>query len=142
VGRRQHRTTIDHFLEHIMKTTPILTLIAGMTTAAFALTAAAEAPPGHPSPDAAMRMMQPAGNDASMRSGKVVSHMDANEYTYVEVSEGGKNVWIAGPRTDMKDGDNIRFANGMEMRDFYSKLLKRTFSSVLFTGSIEVTAAH
>ncbi len=125
-----------------MMTSRSLIVLAGLAAASFALTAAAEPPPGHPSPGAAMQMMQPGGSEGAMRTGKVVSHMDANEYTYVEVSEGGKNIWIAGPRTDMKDGDSIRFANGMEMRDFYSKLLKRTFPSVLFTGSIEVTAAH
>jgi hypothetical protein len=127
-----------------MKTSRSLIIRAGLGIAGlgFAVTAGAELPPGHPAPDAAMRMMPPGGNDGSTRSGRVVSHIDAREYTYVEVNEGGKNIWLAGPRTAVKDGDTIRFANGMEMHDFYSKLLKRTFPSVLFTGSIEVTASH
>jgi hypothetical protein len=144
VGNRQHRVTIDHFQEQTMKVFHSLIVCAGLGFASLGLagTAGAEPPPGHPTPDAAMRMMQPGGNDGSMRAGKVISHIDANEYTYVEVNEGGKSVWLAAPKVAVKDGDDIRFANGMVMRDFYSKLLKRTFAEVIFTGGVEVTAAH
>jgi hypothetical protein len=121
----------------------IVAACLGMAGLGFATAVvAADPPPGHPSPDAAMRMMQPGGNDGSLRTGQVISHIDANEYTYVEVNEAGKNVWLAAPKTAVKDGDAIRFANGMVMRDFYSKLLKRTFPEVIFTGSVEVTATN
>ncbi len=101
----------------------------------------AEVPPGHPTPDAAMRMMQADSPAGGLRTGTVVSHMDANEYTYIEVNEKGQSVWLAAPRLALKDGDTVRFPGGVTMRDFYSKLLKRTFPAVIFVGGVEVTSA-
>lgn len=104
----------------------------------LAATAAVAAPPsGHPSPGAAMQMMQKEPVELT-RSGKVVSHIDASEYTYVQVSEKGRNLWLAAPRTPLKDGDKVRFPDGVVMKDFYSKVLQRTFSSLMFVDSVEV----
>ena len=97
-------------------------------------------PPGHPSPDDAMRMMRPPGNaqHASLtRSGRVLQHMDANQYTYIEVDEDGHHTWLAAPRTPIVDGSRIRFPDGVVMRDFYSKLLKRTFEAAIFVRAVE-----
>lgn len=118
-----------------------LALPSALLALGTVLPAAAEVPPGHPTPDAAMRMMQPDAPAAGLRSGTVVSHMDANEYTYIEVNEKGQSVWLAAPRLALKDGDTVRFPGGVTMRDFYSKLLKRTFPAVIFVGGVEVTAA-
>lgn len=119
--------------------------LAMPSAALFALTAAlpalAEVPPGHPTPNAAMRMMQPDSPPGGARTGTVVSHMDANEYTYIEVNEQGQSVWLAAPRLALKDGDTVRFPGGVTMRDFYSKLLKRTFPAVIFVGGVDVTTA-
>ena len=40
----------------------------------------------------------------------------------------------------IKRGSTIRYEDGSVMLNFYSKLLKRTFESVMFVGSIVVTA--
>ncbi|HJW27511.1 MAG TPA: hypothetical protein VJ576_21645 [Rhodocyclaceae bacterium] len=103
----------------------------------LAATAAVAAPPsGHPSPAQAMQMMQKEPVELT-RTGKVLSHIDSNEYTYVEVSEKGNTLWLAAPRTELKDGDTVRFPDGVVMRDFYSKLLQRTFPAVMFVESVE-----
>lgn len=103
----------------------------------LAATAAVAAPPsGHPSPAEAMKMMQKEPVELT-RTGKVLSHIDSNEYTYVEVSEKGSTLWLAAPRTELKDGDTVRFPDGVVMRDFYSKLLQRTFPAVMFVESVE-----
>lgn len=117
---------------------------AVLAIAALGFTAAAfgEVPAEHPSPQAAMQMMHPAKKIDLTRSGTVLSHIDANEYTYVEVSENGNKLWLAAPRAVLKDGDAVRFPDGVTMRDFYSKLLKRTFPAVIFVDSVEVSKAR
>ena len=103
----------------------------------LAATAAVAAPPaGHPSPAEAMKMMQKEPVVMS-RTGKVLSHIDSNEYTYVEVSEKGNTLWLAAPRTALKDGDTVRYPDGVVMKDFYSKLLKRSFPAVMFVDAVE-----
>ncbi|MCB1889540.1 MAG: hypothetical protein KDH20_18165 [Rhodocyclaceae bacterium] len=103
------------------------------------LTAAAAPPPGHPSPDDAMQQMRPLIRPQDVplsRTGRVLQHMDANEYTYIQVREGGDELWLAAPRTTIADGSTIRFPDGVVMRSFYSKLLKRTFPAVIFVRAV------
>ncbi|MCB1914787.1 MAG: hypothetical protein KDG52_03590 [Rhodocyclaceae bacterium] len=106
----------------------------------FATSAAAAPPPGHPAPDDALRLMRPSGEPQQAplhRSGRVVQHMDANQYTYIQVDENGRQTWLAAPRTPIVDGSRIRFPDGVVMRDFYSKLLKRSFGAVIFVRGVE-----
>src|SRR5512140_2072708 len=59
--------------------------------------------------------------------GKVVSTINAGNYTYIELSEGGKSVWLAALEVAVKKGDAINYNDGPVMTDFYSKSLNRTF---------------
>lgn len=95
-------------------------------------------PPGHPSPGAAMQLIRPdAEHSAALRrTGVALDSIDANEYTYIEVDEAGKNYWIATARMKIMRGDLVQFAEGVTMEQFYSKLLKRTFQSVMFVDSV------
>ena len=68
--------------------------------------------------------------------GKVVSVIDASIYTYIEVSQGDKVIWLAAPAVALKKDDNIRFSDGVEMKDFHSKTLDRTFPSILFVNAV------
>lgn len=109
--------------------------------AALGSAAAFAAPPGHPSAEAAMRMMQKAPVEMS-RSGTVLSHIDASEYTYVEISEKDRKVWLAAPRVALRDGDTVRFPDGVVMANFFSKVLQRTFDAIVFVDGIEVSGAR
>jgi hypothetical protein len=62
----------------------------------------------------------------------VEEKLDANNYTYLKVNENGKSFWIAVPRMDVKPGEQISFSKFMEMKNFKSETLDRTFESVLF----------
>jgi hypothetical protein len=62
--------------------------------------------------------------------------LNANAYTYLLVTEGEKEFWIAIPKTDVKVGKTYTYEGGMEMKKFESKDLKRTFDSVLFVEGI------
>lgn len=117
-------------------------------TALFALAALvasvsthAAPPPGHPSPAAAADMMKlPASmaDDELSQKGKVVSTLDANEYTYIEVAQDKNTVWVAAPKVDLKKGSTIRFEDGAVMTNFRSKLLNRTFPTVMFVNRVVV----
>jgi hypothetical protein len=59
-------------------------------------------------------------------------------YSYLEVQNEGKRMWIAGPKTEIAVGTRIRFSKGVYMTNFYSKELKRPFPAVTFVSRIEV----
>lgn len=116
-----------------------LVLCLAMGAAVPALSAP---PPGHPSPGQAMEMMVPdqPGSKELRHEGKVLRTLDANEFTYVEVSRAGALEWLAAPLMPIKPGSTVRFEEGSVMTNFYSKLLERTFTSVRFVGAIVVAA--
>lgn len=107
----------------------------------IAVSAVAAPPQGHPSPAMAAEMLMPtkAARPSELpHEGKVISFTDANEYTYIEVSSASSTRWLAAPQTALKTGDLIRYEEGSMMPNFYSKILKRTFPSILFIGQIAV----
>ena len=70
---------------------------------------------------------------------KVLSSIDAAGYTYLEVTQNKKTLWLAGSKIAVKKGDVIRFDDGMVMTNFNSKTLNRTFPSVTFVNRVVVT---
>jgi hypothetical protein len=108
-----------------------------------ATAATAAPPPGHPSPAQAMDLLMPDKAPAASElpnQGRVVSSMDANEFTYIEVERNGAIEWIAAPKMAVKPGSTLRYEEGSVMNNFYSKLLKRSFESVMFVGHVAVVA--
>ncbi|WP_233899906.1 hypothetical protein [Tenacibaculum piscium] len=70
----------------------------------------------------------------------VLEKIDAGGYVYLKVSEKekeeGKQYWIAVPGKQVKIGATYYYDGGMEMRNFESKTLKRTFDRVIFAQGI------
>ena len=99
-----------------------------------AVAVAAEAP----SAKHAAGTMIVAANNQMPHQGKVISTIDASIYTYIEVSEGGKTIWLAAPTVAAKKGDTIGYDDGAVMSNFYSKSLNRTFETVIFVGKAVV----
>ncbi|HEX9250953.1 MAG TPA: hypothetical protein VF870_01870, partial [Ignavibacteriaceae bacterium] len=62
----------------------------------------------------------------------VEEKLDASNYSYLKVSEDGNSYWIAVPTMDVKPGEKINYSKFMEMQNFKSETLGRTFESVLF----------
>jgi hypothetical protein len=58
--------------------------------------------------------------------------IQTSNYTYLRVSEDGNEVWIAITAQDVKKGESYYYIPGIEMNNFVSKELKRTFPSILF----------
>lgn len=117
-----------------MRSLPILLASAVFSVSAIAATPSAQAPVER----AADRMQLAAANDQLPRKGKVLSSVDASIYTYIELTENGKNIWIAAPTVKVQKGDTVRFSDGAVMSNFFSKSLNRTFESVVFVGKAEV----
>ena len=67
---------------------------------------------------------------------KVVEVIQASNYTYLQVDEDGEPYWIAVSKGDFDEGDVIYHLTGMEMRDFESKELDRTFDVIYFVQDI------
>lgn len=122
-----------------MKTISALFALAAL---AVSVSTHAAAPPGHPSPAAAADLMQLPKNtpDAQLpNKGKVLSTIDANEYTYIEVAKGKNTEWLAAPKIALKKDSVIRYEDGAVMNNFRSKLLNRTFPSVIFVNRVVLT---
>ena len=62
--------------------------------------------------------------------------MNAGGYTYVCLEKNGKKTWVAVPETQVVVGQQMSFQPGQEMRDFTSKSLNRTFTSIIFSGGV------
>lgn len=69
---------------------------------------------------------------------KVLEKMDAGNYSYLKVSENNKDYWIAVPQMDVKPGEMISYSKFMEMKDFKSETLNKTFESVLFVDDAKI----
>ncbi len=105
--------------------------------------AGAAPPPGHPTPAQARDLLmpeKPASADELPNMGKVISTIDANAFTYIEIDRGDRREWIAAPLIALKPGSEVRYDEGSVMTNFYSKLLKRTFPSVLFVGQVVIVS--
>lgn len=73
------------------------------------------------------------------QEGTVLSSIDQSQYTYIEVSQNKKSLWLATTRVAVKKGDRIRFDEGMVMTNFHSKGLNRTFPSIAFVSHVAVS---
>lgn len=69
-------------------------------------------------------------------SGTIAETMNAAEYTYVLIDNGTAKTWVALPRTEVAAGDQISVMPGMQMNDFHSNTLDRTFDSIIFSPGI------
>ena len=117
-----------------MKSLLLLTALAVVSISAFAQAL----PSGHPAMGAA-KDGKSAPEAQLAQKAKVLSTIDAAGYTYLEVVQNKKTLWLAGPKVVAKKGDVIRFDDGMVMKNFESKTLKRTFPEVTFVNMVIVT---
>ncbi len=69
----------------------------------------------------------------------VVESMNASGYTYILASENGKEFWIAVRQMPVEAGDVLYFTEAMEMKNFKSKSLNKTFDRILFVNNVSKT---
>ena len=77
-------------------------------------------------------------NDNHLNVHKIVVKevLQTNSYTYIQAEENGQLQWLAIPKMEASIGETYYFHGGMEMIDFKSKELNRTFSSILFLNGV------
>jgi len=69
-------------------------------------------------------------------TGKIVETMNSGGYTYISLENSGKKTWVAIPLAKVKVGQNVTCLPGMEMKNFTSKTMNRTFASIIFSSGI------
>ena len=74
--------------------------------------------------------------DSGLKKVIVQEVLQVESYTYLNVLEDGTKKWLAVPRREAKLGEIYYYKGGMEMRDFKSTELDRTFDVIFFLGSI------
>ena len=62
--------------------------------------------------------------------------LQANSYTYLKVDENGMKNWLAVMKQEIEPGVTVYYRSDMEMKNFKSKELKRTFDSIFFVSAI------
>ncbi|MDD2852868.1 MAG: hypothetical protein PHY09_13335 [Desulfuromonadaceae bacterium] len=74
--------------------------------------------------------------EKTILEGKVVETMNAAGYTYIHLEKDGKNGWVAVPPVQVAVGQEIKVRPGMEMGQFTSRSLNRTFDNILFSAGL------
>jgi hypothetical protein len=85
-------------------------------------------------------LSKPAASDSKsqVHNVQVSEVIHAGGYTYLKVTEKRKETWLAVPAMEAKMGDKLSYTGGLEMKDFTSKELKRTFPSILFLEGVDM----
>lgn len=117
-----------------MKSLIALPLLAALAFSVQASTS--DKPAGHP----------PTGRDGAMnvemtQQGKVVSVVETQGFTYIEVQRGKERLWLAAPTTAVKAGDTVHFAEQSMMPRYHSSSLNRDFDNIMFVNRVKVTPA-
>lgn len=66
----------------------------------------------------------------------VVEVINGKTYTYLRVTEKGSEHWVAISRRDTKIGETLYYGDALEMPNFESKELGRTFDAIRFVAKI------
>lgn len=77
-----------------------------------------------------------AGKQAIMHEFVAQEVLQANSYTYVKGLENGDEFWMAIPKREVETGKTYYYEKAMEMKNFKSKDLNRTFESIYFLSGI------
>jgi hypothetical protein len=117
-----------------MNPLPLLLALAVFSSFAFAQ----PLPAGHPAVDA-KKEGKGAAEAPLPQKAKVLSTIDAAPYTYLEVTQNKKTLWLAANAVPAKKGDVIRFDDGMVMSNFHSKTLNRDFPNISFVNQVVIT---
>jgi hypothetical protein len=65
--------------------------------------------------------------------------IQGSQYTYLQVNENGASKWMAVVRQEVNAGDKYYYDSGLEMKNFHSKELDRTFEIIYFVNKISKT---
>ena len=78
----------------------------------------------------------PTPANSSAHQVKVEEVIQTSNYTYLKVSENNKELWMAVNHQEAASGEVYYYEQALEMKNFNSKELKRTFESILFVQGL------
>lgn len=67
---------------------------------------------------------------------KVAEVIQSSQYTYLKVTENGAESWIAVTRQEAAPGETYYYGDALEMKNFESKELKRSFETIYFVQEL------
>jgi hypothetical protein len=70
--------------------------------------------------------------EAAVVKGEVLEVMNVENFTYLRLDTRGGEIWAAVINVPVKKGDAVTIKNVIVMNNFESKILKRTFPTILF----------
>lgn len=92
-----------------------------------------------PAPAVMDRQVMMPKEKAPTHVGKVLEAIDAKDYTYILLEKkGGEKHWFAIPAAKVTVGQEVELMQGMEMGQYTSKILNRTFENMNFSGGLVV----
>ncbi|MDL1958090.1 MAG: DNA-binding protein [Deltaproteobacteria bacterium] len=78
------------------------------------------------------------GNQTAVKinalSGKVAETMNSGGYTYILLNKGGEKTWVAVPEMQVSVGEEVVLRPGIEMVNFTSSTLNRTFKRIILSA--------
>lgn len=104
---------------------------------AILITIAACSKKDEPKLEASKPGIQSAAHEVTVRE-----VINVTEYTYLRVTEGNKEYWMAAPLTDIKVGAILTYNSAMEMKGFESKELKKKFEVIYFVDNLETKLGY
>lgn len=69
--------------------------------------------------------------DAVLKA-SITEFKDVTNYTYLNLKDSTGRIWAAIPKTSVETGDEIELVNIIVMKDFHSRILDKTFATILF----------
>jgi hypothetical protein len=82
------------------------------------------------------QQMQQGVAAADLHTAVVQEVIQATSYTYLKVKEADKDFWVAVNKREIEVGAKISFTGALEMNNFTSKDLQRTFEKIYFVNRI------
>lgn len=79
--------------------------------------------------------------DAVLKA-SITEFKDVTNYTYLNLKDSTGRIWAAIPKTSVETGDEIELANIIVMKDFHSRVLDKTFATILFAVSSKESSTH
>jgi len=70
---------------------------------------------------------------------EVTDVIQGNSYTYLKVKENMMDRWVAVSKQDVNKGDVYYYDSALQMNDFHSKEIDRTFDEIYFVNQISKT---
>ena len=116
------------------KSVTILSLILLFVTIAFVnLTYASQYSLSNEETHSSPQAVSPQAMSKDPLVGTVAETMNSGGYTYILLQTKAKMFWVAIAESTVSVGEEVVLASGMEMIEFHSKSLDRTFDSIIFS---------